>query len=138
MKLVKKLHYQKEIPSMDPSLFIGKYCSNLDFDEKTNEVTKTATKLLQRMNIDWICYGRRPSSLCGAAIFIAARFHGFKRTRTQIVQTVHCCDETIRKRLEEFKETSVAQLTRAVKSKEEICLFIKCFRNSKQKIGIKI
>jgi len=114
LKLVKKLHYQKEIPSVDPSLFIGKYCSNLDFEEKTNEVTKTATKLLQRMNIDWICYGRRPSSLCGAAIFIAARFHGFKRTRTQIVQTVHCCDETIRKRLEEFKETSVAQLTRAV------------------------
>ena len=123
LKLVKELCYQKEIPSMDPSLFIGKYCSNLDFEDKTNEVTKTATKLLQRMNVDWICYGRRPSSLCGAAIFIAARFHGFKRTRTQIVQTVHCCDETIRKRLEEFKETPAAQLTRQVsKWKKPICL----------------
>lgn len=133
---MKILHYQKEIPSIDPSLFIGKYCSNLDFEEKTNEVTKTATKLLQRMNVDWICYGRRPSSLCGAAIFIAARFHGFKRTRTQIVQTVHCCDETIRKRLEEFKETSVAQLTRSV-----IFFLHKRFtfgRNLKIKTGIKI
>ena len=32
------------------------------------------------MRKDWIEQGRRPSSLCGAAILIAARFHGFKRT----------------------------------------------------------
>lgn len=75
------------------------------------------------MKLDWICYGRRPSSLCGAVILISARFHGFKRTTSQIVQTVHCCDETIRKRLEEFKETSVAQLTRAV-NKISFSLFL--------------
>lgn len=59
-----------------------------------------------------MCHGRRPTGLVGAAILIAARYHGFKRTTNQIVQTVHVCDETIRKRLVEFKQTSVARLTR--------------------------
>ena len=43
---------------------------------------------------------------------IAARFHGFKRTIGQIVRVVHVCQETIRKRLDEFKGTNTAQLTR--------------------------
>lgn len=72
----------------------------------------TALRLLQRMKRDWMCHGRRPTGLVGAAILIAARYHGFKRTTNQIVQTVHVCDETIRKRLVEFKQTSVAKLTR--------------------------
>ena len=72
----------------------------------------TALRLVQRMKRDWMCHGRRPTGLVGAAILIAARYHGFKRTTNQIVQTVHVCDETIRKRLVEFKQTSVAKLTR--------------------------
>jgi transcription factor IIIB subunit 2 len=56
--------------------------------------------------------GRRPSGLCGAAILIAARYHGFKRTTQQIVEVVNVCDETIRKRLEEFSNTPVARLTK--------------------------
>ena len=60
---------------------------------------------------DWISTGRRPAGLCGAAILISARYHGFKRTTHQIVKVVKVCHETIRKRLQEFKNTSVAQLT---------------------------
>jgi transcription factor IIIB subunit 2 len=101
-----------ELPLIDPSLFIHRFCAKLEFGDKTNEVSITALRLLQRMKRDWISYGRRPNSLCGAAIYIAAKIHGFKRTTNQIVQSVHVCDETIRKRLEEFKKTSVAGLTR--------------------------
>jgi transcription factor IIIB subunit 2 len=64
------------------------------------------------MKRDWICTGRRPSGLCGAAILIAARYHGFKRDISEIVMTVNTCDETIRKRLKEFKNTNAALLTR--------------------------
>ena len=32
------------------------------------------------MKIDWICYGRRPASLAGAAILISARINRFKIT----------------------------------------------------------
>ena len=64
------------------------------------------------MNRAWLQVGRRPNGLCGAAILIAARYHGFKRTIGQIVRVVHVCQETIRKRLDEFKGTNTAQLTR--------------------------
>lgn len=56
--------------------------------------------------------GRRPSGLCGAAILISARYHGFKRSIKQIVDVVHVCDETIRRRLVEFSLTPIAKLTK--------------------------
>jgi transcription factor IIIB subunit 2 len=64
------------------------------------------------MNRSWITTGRRPNGLCGAAILIAAKIHGFRRTPAQITKAVHVCEETIRKRLDEFKDTKTAQLTR--------------------------
>jgi transcription factor IIIB subunit 2 len=54
------------------------------------------------MMLNWMCYGRRPSSLCGAALLIAARSHGENLTITEVSKTVFVCDETIRKRLAEF------------------------------------
>lgn len=56
--------------------------------------------------------GRRPTGLCGAAILIASRYHGFKRSTQQVLQVVRVCNDTIRKRLEEFENTMVASLTR--------------------------
>jgi len=64
--------------------------------------------------------GRRPSGLCGAAILIAARIHNFKRTTQQIVEVVNVCDETIKKRLEEFSNTEVAKLTKSEFDKFDI------------------
>lgn len=110
LKLIKFLHF--EMPVIDPSLFIHRFCAKLEFGERLPQVSMTALRLVQRMKRDWMCHGRRPTGLVGAAILIAARYHGFKRTTNQIVQTVHVCDETIRKRLVEFKQTSVARLTR--------------------------
>jgi len=100
------------MPVIDPSLFIHRFCSKLEFGEALPQVSMTALRLLQRMKRDWMCHGRRPTGLVGAAILIAARYHGFKRTTNQIVHTVHVCDETIRKRLFEFKQTPIARLTR--------------------------
>mmetsp|Transcript_18276 Transcript_18276/g.32847 ORF Transcript_18276/g.32847 Transcript_18276/m.32847 type:complete len:428 (-) Transcript_18276:87-1370(-) len=108
--LVKLLHFK--LPLIDPSLFIHRFCAKLDFREKSNEVAITAMKFLQRMKRDWISIGRRPTGLCGAAILIAAKFHGLKRSTQQIMQTVKVCNDTIRKRLEEFQNTPVARLTR--------------------------
>ena len=110
LKLIKSLHF--EIPVIDPSLFIDRFCVKLEFGDKLPEVSMTALRILQRMKRDWMCHGRRPTGLVGAAILMAARLHGFKRTTNEIVKTVHVCDETIRKRIVEFKQTSVAKLTR--------------------------
>jgi transcription initiation factor TFIIIB Brf1 subunit/transcription initiation factor TFIIB len=65
------------------------------------------------MDRAWITTGRRPNGLCGSAILIAARVLGFKRSTSQIVRVAHVCEETIRKRLSEFKHTNIAQLTAA-------------------------
>lgn len=64
------------------------------------------------MMLDWMSYGRRPSSLCGAALLISARFHGEVLTTAEVCKTVLVCDETIRKRLAEFNQTKLAQLTK--------------------------
>jgi transcription factor IIIB subunit 2 len=64
------------------------------------------------MSRDWITIGRRPSGLCGAAILISARYHGFNRSINQIISVVNVCDETIKIRLREFSMTEIANLTK--------------------------
>ena len=63
------------------------------------------------MDRDWMTTGRRPSGLCGAAIIISSRIHGFKRNTKQITDVVHVCDETIKRRLDEFTRTTTAKMT---------------------------
>jgi len=114
LKLVKKIKNNMnkiDLPLIDPSLFIHRFCAKLEFKEKTQAVATTALRMLQSMKRDWISTGRRPAGLCGAAILISARYHGFTRSTYQIVKVVKVCNETIRKRIHEFKMTSIAQLT---------------------------
>jgi len=99
------------VPFVDPCLFIERFCSRLDFGTKAKSVENLATRLIQTMNRAWISIGRRPNGLCGAAILIAARVNGFRRSTSQIVRVVHTCEQTIRKRLNEFKATNMAQKT---------------------------
>jgi transcription factor IIIB subunit 2 len=112
LKLYKFLEFHSQIPLIDPSLYIPRYCKALDLASKTKDVIHTAIKLIQRMQRDWMCQGRRPSSLCGAAILIATKIHDVRCSTADICKTVFVCDETIRRRLEEFKKTSVAKLTK--------------------------
>jgi transcription factor IIIB subunit 2 len=102
-KLSKSFGFQKELPLIDPSLFILRYCKKLDLGEKTKAVSETALRLIKRMKRDWMCQGRRPSSLCGAAILIATKIHKVNNphcSTTDICKTVFVCDETIRRRLD--------------------------------------
>lgn len=45
------------------------------------EVKATATQLLVRMKRDWMLTGRRPSGICGAAIFIACHMNGVPKSK---------------------------------------------------------
>jgi len=40
------------------------------------------------MMLDWMSYGRRPASLCGAALLISARFHGQNLTTSEVCKIV--------------------------------------------------
>lgn len=110
MQLVQKLCLS--IPLVDPCLFIRRFCDRLEFGNKLEDVVRLATRFLQSMDRAWISTGRRPNGLCGAAILIAARVLNFQRSTSQIVRVAHVCEETLRKRLTEFKQTKMAQLTR--------------------------
>ena len=92
-------------------MYIHRFSHQLQLEDKEQEVTNTALRLVSRMKRDWLQYGRRPSGLCGAALLVAARLHGFRRTVKEIVKVVRLSVTTVRKRLSEFKKTPSGQLT---------------------------
>lgn len=100
-----------KLPEIDPGLFIPRFAQKLDFGEKTQEVTLTALRLVQRMNRDWMATGRRPSGLCGAALLVSARMYDFERSLDDIVKVVKIGKSTLRKRMLEFEDTPTSNLT---------------------------
>ena len=99
------------IPAMDPCLYVMRFAHRLELGDKTHEVSMTALRLVSRMKKDWIHFGRRPSGLCGAALLIAARMHGYNRSVYDVIKVVKVHESTLRKRLNEFGETPTSQLT---------------------------
>ena len=100
-----------KLPEIDPGLFIPRFAQKLDFGEKTQDVTLTALRLVQRMNRDWMATGRRPSGLCGAALLVSARMYDFERSLDDIVKVVKIGKTTLRKRMLEFEDTPSSNLT---------------------------
>lgn len=109
LKLVSALNIK--LPLVDPSLYLSRFAAMLEFGAETQNVAADATRLIQRMNRDWMVYGRRPSGLCGAALLIAARMNNFRRSIAEIVQVVKIGDTTLKKRIEEFKMLPSASLS---------------------------
>lgn len=109
LKLAQELYIN--LPAVDPCLYIHRFAHKLEFGDKEHDVAMTALRLVSRMKRDWIHHGRRPSGLCGAALLVAARLHGFNRTVREVVKTVRISDTTIRKRLGDFRDTPSSQLT---------------------------
>lgn len=101
------------IPIIDPSLYIHRFASNLEFDDKTHAVAMSALRLLARMRRDWMSYGRRPAGLCGAALIIASRMHNFYRSQSEVVRVVRIGNVALRERLQELDRTPTATLTAA-------------------------
>ncbi|KNC56333.1 transcription factor IIIB 60 kDa subunit [Thecamonas trahens ATCC 50062] len=99
------------LPVIDPSLYIHRFAAKLEFGAKKHVVAMSALRLVQSMKRDWIHHGRRPSGICGAALLIAARMHGFRRTQKEITQVVRICDLTLRKRLGEFEATPSSEMS---------------------------
>ncbi|KAI5954439.1 BRF1 [Candida jiufengensis] len=110
LKMVKALHITA-LPLADPSLFIQHFVEKLDFKEKTQKVASDALKLAKRMSADWIHEGRRPAGIAGACVLLASRMNNFRRSHAEIVAISHVGQETLQRRLNEFKKTKTAQLS---------------------------
>lgn len=98
-------------PLVEPCLYVLRFASQMGFGDKTQRVSTTALRIVQRMKRDWMTTGRRPSGLCGAALLIAARMHGFNRCVRDMVKQVKIHEVTVRKRLVEFAKTPTSQLS---------------------------
>ncbi|CAE7159831.1 unnamed protein product [Rhizoctonia solani] len=109
LKLVRELNLN--LPLIDPAHLIARFAALLEFGEETNKVVIDATRLVTRFSRDWMTHGRRPAGICGACLLLAARMNNFRRSIQEIVQVVKIGDETVKKRLEEFKLTPSAALT---------------------------
>lgn len=104
LKLVKAL--KLEIPIIEPEIYIRRFARELNFGYEMEKVAKDATRLVQRMDRDWLSSGRRPAGLCGAALFIASRMNNFRRSVREIVYFVKVSDATVKKRYSTFLSES--------------------------------
>ncbi|XP_058786824.1 uncharacterized protein LOC131661332 isoform X2 [Vicia villosa] len=95
---------------VDPSLFIYKFTNNL-LKQRNVPVSETALNIIASMKRDWMQTGRKPSGLCGAALYMSALAHGFTCSKSDILRIVHVCEATLTKRLVEFENTESSSLT---------------------------
>ncbi|KAJ4721340.1 transcription factor IIIB 90 kDa subunit-like [Melia azedarach] len=98
------------LKQVDPSIFLHKFTDRL-LPGGNRKVSDTARDILASMKRDWITTGRKPSGLCGAALYISALTHGLKFSKSDIVKIVHICEATLVKRLIEFENTDSGSLT---------------------------
>ncbi|KAK2626929.1 hypothetical protein QTJ16_004104 [Diplocarpon rosae] len=94
-----------------PEDLIFRFAQKLEFGNLMTKVAEDAVRMVQRMSLDWMVMGRRPSGVCGACLILAARMNNFRRTITEVVYIVKVTTHTIQKRLEEFKQTPSSALT---------------------------
>ncbi|XP_068634840.1 transcription factor IIIB 60 kDa subunit isoform X2 [Aristolochia californica] len=95
---------------IDPSLFIDRFTERL-LGKKNFAVSRTALCIVASMKRDWMQTGRKPSGLCGAALYISALSHGLQYSKSDVVSVVHVCEATLTKRLIEFENTESGSLT---------------------------
>ena len=107
-----QLLQEHKLPIIDPSLFIHRYVKRLELEDRMlKPITLTALRLVTRMKKDWIATGRRPDGVCAAALLIATRAHGVHRSQTDIAKLFRITSDTLRRRLQEFRESPAAQLS---------------------------
>lgn len=110
-KQLRQVLHAEKVPLIDPSIYIARFASMLDFGEDESKVASDATRLVARMKRDWIDTGRRPAGLCGACLLIAARMNNYRRSLAEIVHVVKVAGSTIQQRVTDFSHTDSANLT---------------------------
>ncbi|KAF2096962.1 hypothetical protein NA57DRAFT_77212 [Rhizodiscina lignyota] len=108
---IDKDHAPDKIPQVEIEPLVRRFCRRLEFGTYTSRVAEDACKILSRFDRDWMVSGRRPAGLVGACIILAARMNNYRRSVREIVYIVRATDQTVAKRLEEWKRTRSARMT---------------------------
>ncbi|XP_055817610.1 transcription factor IIIB 60 kDa subunit isoform X1 [Solanum dulcamara] len=139
LQLCKILHLEEHPivqKPVDPSLFIHRFTDRL-FGGRHPNISRSALHILASMKRDWMQTGRKPSGLCGAALYIASLSHGLSCSKSEIIKVVHICEATLTKRLIEFENTESGSLTidefntRAEELEKEETLSLQLYSGSK-------
>jgi len=69
LQLVQTLNLR--LPLVDPSHYISRFATVLEFGDETHKVVTDAIRLVQRFDRDWMTKGRRPAGICGACLLLA-------------------------------------------------------------------
>merc|ERR1719265_2730175 len=96
------------LPMIDPSVYVERFARRLELGSMQGK----AMRIIQFMHRDWICVGRRPNGLCGAALLIAAFYHGFQVPAKTIADVVRMQEGTLKLRLAEMRQTPLAIMSR--------------------------
>ncbi|RYG61119.1 transcription initiation factor IIB family protein, partial [archaeon] len=94
-----------QLPLLDPSLYIHRFASQFDFREQQGAVVTAALRLVTRLKKDWVAAGRRPDSVCAAALLLAARSLGFSLQLEGVAALFRIAADTLKRRLLEVAQT---------------------------------
>ncbi|MEF8881694.1 MAG: transcription initiation factor IIB [Halapricum sp.] len=99
-----------EIKPADPESFIPRFASDLDLSE---EVERTARRLIEAAREDGILSGKSPVGLAAAAIYAAALLTNDHVTQSDVSDVADISEVTIRNRYKELLESSGTQAASA-------------------------
>lgn len=111
MHLSRLLCLQDQLRVIDPGLYLRRFASKLELGDKLNAIVTTSLRLVTRLKKDWIAAGRRPDGICAAAVLISCRCHGVNKGQGEIAKLFRISCDTLQHRLQEFRQTPIAQLT---------------------------
>ena len=90
------------------SQYTSKIGNQLGIQRKTEE---NAEKIVEAAKKADLCSGKNPVSMAAAAIYIASKITGEKKTQHEIARIAHVTELTIRNRCKELKEKLLFVIT---------------------------
>jgi len=98
------------LPHIDPTAYGYRFVKHLNFNSKQTKVANDALRIIQHLSCNWMVQGRRPPSICGAALILAVHMNNFSRSVREVAYVVKVADLTSLKRLAQFKNTKSGDL----------------------------
>ncbi len=90
-----------EVPLPDPIEFVPRYGSELELSGKVQERAK---RILKKSKEKRLVSGKGPTGVAAAALYLAAKIEGEKRTQKEVSEAANVTEVTIRNRYRELKE----------------------------------
>ena len=111
LRLVRDMNLEARLS--DPSLYVPRFLRALAVPSNVErKMLDYVLRLLARMREDWLAQGRRPTGLIAAGFYIACKCFEVSRSMKEVACVLRVSEETVRKRVGEFKALRVAQLTK--------------------------